>query len=196
MSFYFILNPTLEGSELHIQAKCKNFQMTTDLKTLLTNAIGDFDGFGLAEHGHTTVTLLLIRHSPVLVRVLGHRGDISREGFLSTLCLLQAQNIWILLAHPLEERPQALKPDSTWQIISVAFTPCTLTSRPFFFTHALRPSTFHEVIFMLASRPSLLVILSGGSSYIIGASGSLAFFVFFAEAEVKRTSRVMKVVSM
>lgn len=67
-----------------------------------------------------------------------------------------------------------------------------LTSRPFFFTQALSPSTFQEVIFMLALRPSLLVILSGGSSYIIGASGSLAFFVFFAEA-VKEMYKVMKV---
>merc|ERR1719419_1687980 len=36
---------------------------------------------------------------------------------------------------------------------------------------------------MLAARPSLLVILSGGSSYSIGASGSFAFFPFFAGAE-------------
>ena len=35
---------------------------------------------------------------------------------------------------------------------------------------------------MLASRPSLLVILSGGSSYRIGASGSLAFLPFFGGA--------------
>lgn len=33
---------------------------------------------------------------------------------------------------------------------------------------------------MLAARPSLLVVLSGGSSYRIGASGSFPFFSFFA----------------
>lgn len=35
---------------------------------------------------------------------------------------------------------------------------------------------------MLASRPSLLLILSGGSSYRTGASGSLDFFAFFPAA--------------
>lgn len=35
---------------------------------------------------------------------------------------------------------------------------------------------------MLALRPSLLVILSGGSSYRIGASGSFVFLVFFVGA--------------
>ena len=60
------------------------------------------------------------------------------------------------------------------------------TSRPFFLTQALRPSTFQEVIFMLAERPSLLVILSGGSSYSTGASGSFPFFPFLvAGAELK-----------
>ncbi len=62
-----------------------------------------------------------------------------------------------------------------------------LTSRPFFLTHARRPSTFQEVIFMLDARPSLLVILSGGSSYRIGASGSFPFFSFFA-GSVKENS--------
>lgn len=66
---------------------------------------------------------------------------------------------------------------------------CKLTSRPPFFTHALSPSTFQDVIFMLALRPSLLVILSGGSSYRMGASGSLVFFVFLAEAVIKDQKR-------
>lgn len=39
---------------------------------------------------------------------------------------------------------------------------------------------------MLAARPSLLVILSGGSSYRIGASGSFPFFSFFAGAVTER----------
>lgn len=68
------------------------------------------------------------------------------------------------------------------EIMHVAFGHCKRTSRPFFFTQALRPSTFQDVILTLPLRPSLLVILSGGSSYNIGASGSLAFLVFFAEA--------------
>lgn len=154
--------------------------------TILTNAIRDFEGFRLAEHGHTAVTLLVVWSGPVLVRILGHRGDVSREGLLCTLCLLQAQDIWILLTHPLDEqvwtvRTPASKLSLTNSVL-VSQHYCRLTSRPFFLTQALSPSTFHEVIFMLASRPSLLVILSGGSSYSIGASGSFVFFAFFAEA--------------
>ena len=59
---------------------------------------------------------------------------------------------------------------------------CRLTSRPFFLTQARRPSTFQEVIFMLASRPSAAAVTSGWSSYRMGGSGSFPFFAFLGVA--------------
>lgn len=154
--------------------------------TILTDAISDFHGFRLAEHGDAAVTLLVVRACPVLVRILGHGGDVSGERLLSTLCLLQAQNVWILLPDPLQglaDVPAVSDTVSSQQ--SLKAWGCELTSRPFFLTQALSPSTFHDVIFILALRPSLLVILSGGSSYSIGASGSLVFLAFFGVAVQK-----------
>lgn len=70
----------------------------------LTDAVGHFDWLGLAEHGHATVALLVLGASPVLVWILGHGGDIGRKSFLCAFGLLQAQNVWSLLTHPLEGR--------------------------------------------------------------------------------------------
>lgn len=151
--------------------------------TILTNAISDFQGFSLAEHGDAAVTLLIVRACPVFVRVLGHGGNVSGEGLFSTLRLLQAQNVWILLPDPLQrlaDVPTIRNTVSSHNHFEALG--CKLTSRPFFLTQALSPSTFHDVIFRLALRPSLLVILSGGSSYSIGASGSLVFLAFFGVA--------------
>lgn len=76
-------------------------QLTTHKQVILTNAIRDFQGFSLAEHCDAAVTLLFVRACPVFVGILRHGGNVSREGLLSTLCLLQAQNIWILFPDPL-----------------------------------------------------------------------------------------------
>ncbi len=139
----------------------------------------------LAEHGDSAVTLLLLWSSPVFVWILGHVSDLRRQGFLSTLRLLQTQHVWILLTHPLQtDKAEKSDTDShkyyrhrLLEKDHAVHNQWILTSRPFFLTHARRPSTFQEVIFMLDARPSLLVILSGGSSYRIGASGSFPFFL-------------------
>lgn len=74
------------------------------LKVVHTNAICDIDGLCLAKHGHPTVALLFLRACPVLVGKLGHRSYLCRQGLLSALSLLQTNNIWGLLTHPLVQK--------------------------------------------------------------------------------------------
>lgn len=168
---------------IHLQLAALGTSVVFFSWSILTNTISNFKGFSLAEHSHAAVALLFIWTCPVFMRVLRHWCNVGREGLLCTLSLLQAQNIWILLPDPLwievNNQKYCLLPQSLNAL------DCKLTSRPFFLTQALSPSTFHDVIFILALRPSLLVILSGGSSYNIGASGSLVFLAFFGVAITK-----------
>lgn len=86
---------------LNLDLQLKYLRYLNESLLLLTDAVGDFDGLGLAEHGHAAVALLLVRAGPVLVRVLGHGGDVGRQRLLRTLCFLQAQDVGTLLTDPL-----------------------------------------------------------------------------------------------